>query len=265
MEANQIVVRDEDEQRSLILDQFARQAEPFARMPAHSAADSLEMIRQALGLNADDTVLDVACGPGIVACFLAPFAQQVTGIDLTAEMIEQAKRLQSEKGLSNLAWDTGDVSALPYADGSYSVVVSRYTFHHFLKPQPVLAEMARVCKPGGKIAVIDVSPAREKREAYDHMEKLRDPSHVQALTAEELSQLGISLGLQEEARKFYRLELEMEAQLAASFPSPESVSEIRKIFTNALELDAPDIEARRSGDQIWYSCPISMILWTKAA
>jgi ubiquinone/menaquinone biosynthesis C-methylase UbiE len=108
------------------------------------------------GIGPEDTVLDVACGPGLVACTLAEVAQHVTGIDLTPAMIEQAQARQKAKGLMNLTWLVGDAVPLPFPETAFSVVVTRYSFHHFLDPKAVLAEMVRVCSPAGRVAVIDV-------------------------------------------------------------------------------------------------------------
>src|SRR5690242_10573571 len=80
----------DDDQRRLVLDQFTRQAEPFARLPAHSTEESVRLVREAAGIDPADTILDVACGPGLLACAFARSARHVTGIDLTPAMIDQA-------------------------------------------------------------------------------------------------------------------------------------------------------------------------------
>jgi ubiquinone/menaquinone biosynthesis C-methylase UbiE len=129
-----------------------------------------------------DIVQDVACGAGLVTTAFAAKAKQVTGIDLTPAMIERARQIQREKGLTNLSWQIGTVLALPYPDASFSLVVTRYSFHHFLKPLAVFAEMVRVCIPGGRILMADVIMLPEKRDFLDHEEKLRDPSHTRTLT-----------------------------------------------------------------------------------
>jgi ubiquinone/menaquinone biosynthesis C-methylase UbiE len=77
-----------DEQRKLILDQFSRQAVPFSRLHARDVAEIHQLLIHTAGITADDAVLDVACGPGLVACEVAKVARHVTGIDLTPEMIE---------------------------------------------------------------------------------------------------------------------------------------------------------------------------------
>ena len=66
------------------------------------------------------------------------------------------------------------------------MVVTRYSLHHLLEPRKVLQEMERVCTGKGKVLVIDVTPDPGKADAYNRVEKLRDPSHVGALTLTEL-------------------------------------------------------------------------------
>ena len=85
------------EQRRLILDQFTRQAVPFAQMPAHSNDEANRLLIDMARVGPEDAVLDVACGPGLVACPLAEVARHVTGIDLTPAMIEQAQAKQRSK------------------------------------------------------------------------------------------------------------------------------------------------------------------------
>src|SRR5215470_17164438 len=94
----------QEEQRRLILDQFTRQAVPFAQMPAHSNDEANRLLIDTAGVNTDDDVLDVACGPGLVACALAETARHVTGLDLTPAMIEQAQVRQRSRRLTNLTW-----------------------------------------------------------------------------------------------------------------------------------------------------------------
>src|SRR5215467_9411991 len=127
--------------RDSILDQFTRQAIPFSTAPSIKDELALTLLIEFSGAGPDDTVLDVACGGGIVVCAFARVVRHATGIDLTPAMIERARALQAEQALSNVAWRQGDVLPLPWPDGSFSIVTSRFAFHHFLEPAAVLAEM----------------------------------------------------------------------------------------------------------------------------
>lgn len=111
-----------DEQRQLILDQFTRQALPFSEMHARDDDEIHQLLIATAGITAADEVLDVACGPGLVACEVAKIARHVTGIDLTPAMIDQARERQRVLGLPNLTWLRGDAQPLPFSDGAFSRV-----------------------------------------------------------------------------------------------------------------------------------------------
>ena len=251
--------------QDLILDQFTKQAIPFATAPGIKDEEALKLVVECTGAGPNDTVLDVACGPGLVVCAFAQRVRHATGIDLTPAMIEHARILQQTKGLKNVSWQVGDVQPLPYADASFSIIVSRYAFHHFLDPGAVLAEMKRVCTPGGTVAVIDVtaSPDPEKAAAYNRMEKLRDPSHVRGLTLVELEALFEHAAFFAPRKKFYRVEFDLEDTLQRSFPNPGDADTIRQIFLDTLENDGLGMNARRTVDRIRYDYPIAVLVAEK--
>jgi ubiquinone/menaquinone biosynthesis C-methylase UbiE len=165
-----------DHYKQLIVDQFTRQAIPFATMPVLDDAQTNNLVIATAGIQPTDTVLDVACGPGLITCAIAQIARYVTGIDITPTMIDQAKSRQRDKGLTNLDWHIGDALPLPFPDASFSAVITRYSFHHFPDPRAVLAEMTRVCQPGGKVAVVDMfTSSPQQAQGLNEVEKLRDP------------------------------------------------------------------------------------------
>jgi SAM-dependent methyltransferase len=256
--------RTADEQRRLIVDQFTRQAAPFVRMPAHSDEEAFRVVLAASGVRETDTVLDVACGPGLTACRFAEVARHVTGIDITPAMIEQARELQRSRGLDNLSWEVGDAPPLPFPDGSFSVAFSRYAFHHMLEPGAVLAEMARVCAPGGRVVVVDVyTVSPEQAGAYDRVERLRDPSHVRALGLDELLGMFRGVGLHDLATEFYGLEVGLEELLRASSPAPGAADEVRRIFADDLDRDRLGVGAHLKDGLIRFAFPIVVLVGRK--
>ena len=244
-----------------IVDQFTRQAVPFSRI----AAQSEELLLKMSGVTPADTVLDLACGPGIVACAFATRAKHVTGIDLTPAMIEQAQKRQREQQLDNLTWQVGDVLPLPFADNSFSTVVTRYSFHHFLNPQAVYAEMLRVCQPGGTVLVVDAAPPPEKQDAYNYIEKLRDPSHTRALTEAEFLQMAAAVGLQQIKTAHYRFEVELELALKGSFPNPGDDERIRQLFRADIGKDNLGLNAQLIGEEIHFAYPVLILVGKKVA
>ncbi|MGH7275498.1 MAG: class I SAM-dependent methyltransferase [Candidatus Rokuibacteriota bacterium] len=252
------------EHTDAILDQFTRQAVPFSTAPGIKDEAVLRLIVEFAGAGPDHTVLDVACGGGLVVCAFARVVRHATGIDLTPAMLERARALAREQGLTNVSWKQGDVLPLPYPDGAFSIVTSRFAFHHFLEPGPVLREMARVCAPGGTVMVVDSAPAADKAAEFNRLEKLRDLSHVRAMPLAELKGLFRQAGLPEPRLTSYRLESDLESLLARSFPRPEDVPEIRRIFALAVDDDRPDVQARRDGERIRYGYPVAVLAATRS-
>jgi ubiquinone/menaquinone biosynthesis C-methylase UbiE len=246
-----------------VVEQFSKQAVYFAKLPGHEEATQL-LLRVA-GVTATAGVLDVACGAGAVACAAARLARQVTGIDLTPAMIQGAAALQATLGLANLAWHVGDVARLPFPADQFDVVLTRYSLHHFLRPAEVLAEMARVCKPAGHVAVADLVLPPEKVPAYDRMERLRDPSHVRVLTEAELRGLLRAIGLVDLRWAGYLFELELEALLQASFPRPGDADRVRDLIEADVGVDELGIGAHRLGGTVRIAYPITVVVGRKRA
>ena len=245
--------------RSRILDQFTRQAVPFSQSPSVRNQEALERIVRLAATGPHDTVLDVACGPGLLACAFARVAQHATGIDLTPAMLEQARKTQQEQGLTNVSWEQGDVTSLPYPDGHFSIVSCRFVFHHLENPLTVLQEMKRVCRSGGRVVVADMAPAPGKADALNAEERLRDPSHARAMPEEELRGLFHQLGLAVERVDHYRVECEIEDLLSRSFPKDGDADRIRKIFRDSLTNDKLDLHTREEEGKIFYSFPVAIL------
>lgn len=239
-----------------IVEQFTRQAIPFTQVKAHS--DAVQVLIELSGVCNKDKVLDVACGPGIVACEFALYAGHVSGIDITPEMIAQAEKRQQEKRLKNMTWNIGNSVSLPYPDNSFSIVLTRYSFHHLLEPEKTLTEMIRVCKAGGMVMVADVAVESSKSRYYDELEKVRDYSHTHALTHEEFASLFNNSGLSDCIQSSYEINIELEDQLRASFVNPGDESRLRDMIMNDIGVNRIGINARRENGRIIYTVPISV-------
>jgi ubiquinone/menaquinone biosynthesis C-methylase UbiE len=247
-----------DEQRRLILDQFTRQAVPFAEMHARDDAAIHRLLVDTAGITAADQVLDVACGPGLVACEIAKVARHVTGIDLTPTMIEQAQARQRSLKLANLTWVVGDACPLPFPDAAFSRVITRYSFHHFSDPAAVFAEMVRVCRPGGRITVADVfTTSAEQAADYDRLEQLRDPSHTRALQLAELE--GLFTRLADVRRAFYRYPVKVDDLLSRSFPPPGGADAFRRLVGADVGIDRLGIHAADDGDGLRFAFPVVVL------
>lgn len=256
---------DAAKHQAKILDQFTRQAEPFLQRHVQGHEDLLKLMADCAGLHREDTVLDVACGPGIVSRLFAARVRHVTGLDMVPAMLERAQRLQAERGLGNIEWKLGDSASLPFADGVFNSVVTRFSFHHFLEPLVVLLEMRRVCRPGGTILVADVTPDAATQAKFNEWEILRDPSHTRALTAEEFRMLGESAGLELRRLEQFGLGMELADLLKGSFPRPGDEERIGGLFEEDIRTaaNALGVSARREEGVVRLTYPVRVIVWTK--
>jgi 2-polyprenyl-3-methyl-5-hydroxy-6-metoxy-1,4-benzoquinol methylase len=126
----------------------------IARSYAPGAAEFVSRLR----LRAGERVLDVATGTGNLAIPAAMTGARVTGQDLSANLLEQARAWARNEGLS-IRFDQNDAEALPYDDGSFDTVMSMFGAMFTPRPELTVAEMLRTVRPGGRIALANWTPA----------------------------------------------------------------------------------------------------------
>jgi len=124
---------------------------------AKSIESSADEFIARLELKLGDRVLDIACGSGNLAIPAARAGATVIGVDIATNLIEQARARAAAEGLS-IQFDEGDAEKLPYDDASFDVVVSMYGAMFAPRPELVAAELLRVCRPGGRIAMANWTP-----------------------------------------------------------------------------------------------------------
>jgi ubiquinone/menaquinone biosynthesis C-methylase UbiE len=120
----------------------------FSRFMERSAVEFLDR----LGLPAGASLLDVACGSGQLALVAARRGYGVTGVDIAANWIEAARARARFENLP-IQFDEGDAEDLPYADAQFDAVATLYGAMFAPRPERVAAELLRVTKPGGIIAM----------------------------------------------------------------------------------------------------------------
>jgi SAM-dependent methyltransferase len=124
---------------------------------SQSIADSIEHCLQRLAPRHGEQVLDVATGTGWTARRAAEHGGDVVGIDLGADLIEAARRLAEARGL-RIDFRVGDAEQLPFPDASFDVVVSTCGVMFASRPEAAAAELARVCRRGGRLGITTWAP-----------------------------------------------------------------------------------------------------------
>jgi ubiquinone/menaquinone biosynthesis C-methylase UbiE len=125
---------------------------------ARTISASAEAFISRLALPTGSHVLDVACGTGNVAIPLARRGAVVTGVDIAANLLVQARERAAAEGLA-ITFDEGDAEQLPYADASFEAVFSMFGAMFAPRPELVASELGRVLKPGGLVAMANWNPA----------------------------------------------------------------------------------------------------------
>ena len=129
----------------------------FGRIAKGYSLGSGEFIAR-LGLYPNEPVLDVACGTGNLAIPAARAGGSVTGIDIAPNLVSQAQTRALAEGLS-IRFDVGDAEQLPYANGEFTTVVTMFGAMFAARPERAAAEMLRVTRSGGRIAMANWTPA----------------------------------------------------------------------------------------------------------
>jgi SAM-dependent methyltransferase len=150
------------------------------QLQAERHDDLLVTVRRLLSpLRGDERALDVGCGAGALAYALAPLVGEVIGIDASEELVNVAR----EHAPPGCTFVVGDAEALPFPYGDFDLVGCLRVLHHVRRPELVVAEIARVTRPGGTILLADqlgdIDPMRSLE--LDRFERARDASHTRLL------------------------------------------------------------------------------------
>lgn len=166
-------------------------------VPALMGKCAEDLVAEA-GVKPGDRVLDVACGTGIVARHALKKALpggSVVGSDINAPMLDAARSIASDLELTNIEWHLGDATELPFEDASFDVVLCQQGLQFIPDKSGVLREMARVLRPGGRVAV---SVWKEPSKFGDVLGEVLDRHFGEGVTA--AWQVAYSLGDRDELR-----------------------------------------------------------------
>jgi len=148
----------------------------FGQIAQYSATEAANFVER-IGIAPGAKVLDVACGTGNTALPAARGGAKVTGVDIASNLLEQARKRAASEQIE-VRFDEGDAEDLPYADSSFDVVLTMFGAMFAPRPEKVAAELLRVCKPGGVVAMANWTPQGFVGKTFQTTSKLVPPPPV---------------------------------------------------------------------------------------
>jgi SAM-dependent methyltransferase len=224
-----------DSHSTSIRDEFAHQAEAFARSPTMSLAETLDVVVELAPADPRARWVEIACGPGLIARAMAPRVGSVLGLDLTPAMVEKARAEAGAAGVENVSFEVADATALDLPDDAFDGAITRFSLHHIPAPVRVLKEMRRVVRPGGWVVVSDFLTDDDGEAAawQEGIERLRDPSHWALLTPSRIEALAERAGLVPDFRREVPFVIDFDEWLNRGSGGPANAELIERLVGEA--------------------------------
>jgi SAM-dependent methyltransferase len=170
----------------LVTAQFGPRAAAYVTSQVHATGADLKQLAELAKAGPPNArALDLGCGGGHASFHVAPHVGQMVAYDMSVDMLNAVSHAAADKGLDNIVTRQGVAEALPFPDGSFDLVVSRFSAHHWNDLEAGLAEARRVLKENGRAVFIDVvAPPSPLCDTHlQTIELLRDMSHVRNYSA----------------------------------------------------------------------------------
>lgn len=217
--------------------QFDSRAEDYVHSPVHAAGPDLEYARRLISScpARPARALDLGCGAGHLSFALAAHVEHLVALDPSPSMLAAVVHGAAERGLTCIEARTGNAESLPYPDGEFSLVCTRYSAHHWSRLEAALGELVRVLAPDGNALIIDVvaPPGALADTHLQAIELLRDVSHVRDRSLREWRELLSGAGLAEVQYRQWPVRMEF-ASWVARMQTPEPhVAAIRSLQASA--------------------------------
>jgi ubiquinone/menaquinone biosynthesis C-methylase UbiE len=257
----------EKEHTLLVQRRFGATAQAYASSVTHSQGPDLEWIVEAATLTGKELVVDVATGTGFTAFALAPYANEVVGIDITMPMLEAAQRLAAERQVKNVRFLKGDALRLPLSSSSVDLVSCRHSAHHFSQVEQAIQEWLRVLKPGGKLVLADsISPEESELDAFiNEIEVLRDPSHIRNYRVSEWLKMLNERGLTANVVREWSIPLDIRSWTQRMQTPEEDVERIILLCANASPLVQEHFHIENHDGLYSFMLPSALFVGVKSA
>jgi ubiquinone/menaquinone biosynthesis C-methylase UbiE len=232
--------------------QFRRRPQAYRGAPSTSELKFIAFLVSTAGVTRRDRVLDVACGSGAMTLAFADRCGSSVGLDVIESALTQARAKADQRGLGNAGFALGELERMPFAHHSFSGAACRFSFHHFVNPDRVFAEMTRVVGPHGWMVIADMTASEEDAKAalHNQLERLADPTHARTLAASEFERMFAAHGFRLVMKIARDARTTLEDWIGFNDASPENAARIRDLMESSLDGDRAGLRAIRDRDTI---------------
>jgi ubiquinone/menaquinone biosynthesis C-methylase UbiE len=264
--------------KSLVQQQFGAHAAAYATSSVHAKGASLGRLVELVQPQRHWHALDIATGAGHTAAAFAPHVERVIASDITAEMLEQARKLAAAKGLANMELAAADAEQLPFEDWRFDLVTCRIAAHHFPDVRLFVREVRRVLKPSGTFALVDnIAPdarstsgfsdadLRDAARTYNAFEKVRDPSHGRCLGLTEWSEIIADAGLAFLHGERLPKDMEFAPWAERMAVGAATVERLRDMLTEGSPAIQAFLKPRLEAGKLWFTLDEAILIARKPA
>jgi ubiquinone/menaquinone biosynthesis C-methylase UbiE len=204
------------------------------------------------GVGKTDHVMEIACGIGTTTLAFAERCGLAVGVDVAEEPLQMARTAAAERSVNNVDFILSEVERLSFDDNTFNGALCRFSFHHFVNPAHVFAELARVVAPGGWMVIADMVASEDpvKAEFHNQMERLCDPTHSRTLPVSEFERMFAERGFRTAMKVERDARLTLDDWIRFGGASPENAAKLRELAAAAVDQDRAGLKFTRDADQI---------------
>ncbi|MBV8359948.1 MAG: methyltransferase domain-containing protein [Deltaproteobacteria bacterium] len=232
--------------------QFQRRPAAYAMSTSPFDQKFIAFMISISGVSKTDQVVEIACGSGTTTLAFAERCGHAIGVDVAEEPLRLARTAATERNVSNVDFILSEIERLSFDDDTFNGALCRFSFHHFVNPDRVFAELARVVAPGGWMVIADMVASEDpaKAELHNQMERLCDPTHSRTLPCSEFERMFSERGFRTALKVERDARLTLDDWIRFGGASPENAAKLRALAAAAIDQDRAGLRFTRDGDQI---------------
>ncbi len=242
---------------------FGSKSEDYSTSSLLKDRQNLQLVIKMAGITGRGRVLDVATGTGFMAMAVADTGAEVIATDFTLAMLEKSREFLGNR--ENVSLSLADADCLPFPADVFDVVTCRVSVHHFANPQTAFNEMARVCKPGGRVLIMDVTSSEDeaKSRLHNKMGKLRDPSEVWQWRPSDLERMLIDAGLSVSEVKLWPHVMAFEEWIHLGGADEETAEQLRGMMIDSIDGDKAGLNPELRDGELFFTWTTAILVARK--